>query len=122
MRRKDEAMPQITLEYTPATLAPERIPEMMLQVHQLLAAEVGLAIGSCKSRWRMAGEYLVGNGEPGQGFVHLSVRLLEGRPPDLLEKIGQQCLSILENHVTAAPGVQITVEVGELRRSTYFKA
>lgn len=114
-------MPQITLEYTPGSLCADDLPELMKRVHALLATEAGIAISSCKSRWREVRDFLVGDGEPGQGFIHLSVRLLDGRPTELRQRIGEQCLQTLKQLASPDPGLQVTVEVGEMSRATYFK-
>jgi 5-carboxymethyl-2-hydroxymuconate isomerase len=114
-------MPQITLEYTPGTLSADDLPGLMGRVHAILATEAGIAVTSCKSRWREVGGFVIGDGEPGQGFVHLEVHLFDGRPTELRQRIGEKCLQALKQLASPAPGLQITVEIGEMCRATYFK-
>jgi 5-carboxymethyl-2-hydroxymuconate isomerase len=52
------------------------------------------------------------------------MRFLEGRSLEVQQAVGQGALELLKDHFQPVPqGVelQITVEVGEIRKSTYFK-
>ena len=68
--------------------------------------------------------YLVGDGTSGEGFVHLDVRFLEGRPLELKEEIGLRLLAVLKQsyELLAEQGdLQITVEIRDIERAAYFK-
>lgn len=118
-------MPHITMEYT-ANLR-ELAPDATLfhQVHQVLESVAGIRIANCKSRWHEIGEWLVGAGEPaGTAFVHLDVRFLEGRTEQVRQSVGRALLQILEDQFAPVPDgldLQITVEIGEIRKADYFK-
>jgi 5-carboxymethyl-2-hydroxymuconate isomerase len=115
-------MPQITLEYSanlPGAIASE---ELLLALHRILRDVGGLRIGNCKSRVVPAARFLVGEGEAGGAFVHLDVRFLEGRSPEVRRTVGEALLAALrEAYGACGDGLQITVEIGDIPRAAYFK-
>ena len=67
----------------------------------------------------------MGDGEAGNAFVHLTIRLLEGRDPATLGRIGEAALAVLVRYFprTLAGGRgDLTVELAGMRRDSYFKA
>jgi len=117
-------MPHLTLEYT-ANLE-ERAPDtnLLLSLHRLLEAVAGIKIKNCKSRWWRVENWVVGDGEGESAFVHLDLRFLEGRRMEVQQAIGAGAVGILRAHFSPPPDgldLQITVEVQEIRKATYFK-
>jgi len=115
-------MPQISLEYSanlPGEIASE---ELLLALHRILKEVGGLRIGNCKSRILPAARFLVGEGERGGAFVHLDVRFLEGRSPEVKRALGEALLAaLLEVYGGCGEGLQITVEIADIPRAAYFK-
>lgn len=121
-------MPHITLEYSGNVLESARdridIPRVLVQLNLVLEETGGIQIANCKSRVKVAKEFVVGRGGPSQGFVHLDVRILEGRSGDLKEKLGARLLETLKEHFLVAAetlDLQMTVEIRDIERSNYFK-
>jgi 5-carboxymethyl-2-hydroxymuconate isomerase len=117
-------MPHLTLEYTANLEATPPTPALMLSLHRMLEEVAGIKVGNCKSRWRRVEEWVVADGAPGGAFVHLGMRFLEGRPQKTIGAVGPAALEILKGHFTPAPDgtrLQITVEVEEIRKASYFK-
>ena len=117
-------MPHLTLEYTGNLSSTPPTKELLLSLHHLLEAIAGIRVGNCKSRWRKVEDWVVGDGDPDAAFVHLDFRFLEGRPLEIQQAVGQGALDALKAHFHPAPegvDLQITVEVGEIRKATYFK-
>ena len=117
-------MPHLTLEYTSNVAGSPPTPELLLNLHGLLNAVAGIRPENCKSRWREVDGWVVGAGDADSAFVHLDLRFLEGRPLEVQQAVGEGALEILRAHfLPAPPGVdlQITVEVHEIRKATYFK-
>lgn len=117
-------MPHLTLEYT-ANLE-DRAPDaqLLLSLHGLLKDVAGIKIENCKSRWRRVDNWVAGTGEEESAFVHLNLRFLEGRRLNLQQAVGAGAIDILRTHFTPVPiglDLQITVEIEEIRKSTYFK-
>jgi 5-carboxymethyl-2-hydroxymuconate isomerase len=119
-------MPHLTLEYTANLDEWAADPGLLVDLHRLLAA-VGVKIENCKSRWRMVEEWVVADGEGPAAFVHLDIRFLEGRSPQVKQAIGNGALDLLCDHfargVEGLRGLdfQITVEIQDIQRAAYFK-
>lgn len=117
-------MPHLTLEYTSNLAANPPTPELLLTLHRLLEAVAGIRPENCKSRWREAGAWVVGSGAPDSAFVHLEIRFLEGRALEVQQAVGEGALGVLKDHFLPGPDgvdVQITVDVQEIRKASYFK-
>ncbi len=117
-------MPHLTLEYSANVDPPPDLPGLFLRLHQVLASTGGIRIDNCKSRARVARDFLIATGETSEGFVHLDVRFLEGRPAATRQEVGDRLLEVLRSAFRdSAEGLelQITVEIQEIRRSGYFK-
>ena len=117
-------MPHLTLEYTANLSGTPPTAEMFLDIHRVLASVAGIRPENCKSRWREVEAWVVGYGNSGSAFVHLDIRFLEGRPQDVQRAVGEGVLEILTNHFRtegSETDLQITIEVQEIRKATYFK-
>ena len=117
-------MPHLTLEYTTNLEEWANDPGLLLGLHRMLESVAGIKIENCKSRWRMVEEWVVGSGEGESAFVHLDLRFLEGRPLGVKQAVGEGALALLRAHFAPAAGgvaLQITVEVQDIRKATYFK-
>jgi 5-carboxymethyl-2-hydroxymuconate isomerase len=117
-------MPHLTLEYTSNLRDKAPDAELLLRLHRMLESVAGVRIDNCKSRWREVDRWAVGAGVGESAFVHLDIRVFDGRPEEVRRTAGVAALDILRSHFLPAPqGVelQITVEVREIRRSLYFK-
>ncbi len=118
-------MPHLSLEYTENLTQPIVAGQLFGKLHLVLADVGGVNVDNCKSRAVPRSCFFVGRGAPNSAFVHLDLRLLEGRPAELKTQIGDQCLAILESYFVpsaAAFDLQITVEIRDMARQAYFKA
>lgn len=117
-------MPHLTLEYTPNATEDSDFTGLFQALHDALVATCGVKIENCKSRAYVARDFYVGSGGEGNGFVHLDIRLLEGRSIETKRAIGQATGRILVEWFKAAagkPDLQVTVEARDIDREVYFK-
>ena len=117
-------MPHLTLEYSGNVPDPPDIQGILREIHRVLQETAGIKIENCKSRGRVAEKYLVANGESTRAFVHLDVRILEGRSGELKRELGYQLLDTLREHFSSAEAaldLQTTVEIRDIERASYFK-
>jgi 5-carboxymethyl-2-hydroxymuconate isomerase len=65
----------------------------------------------------------VGDGRTNGYFVHLELRFLEGRSTKTKQAIGEAMRTVLREFFSpdAFPGLQITIEVLDIERKSYFK-
>jgi len=115
-------MPHLKLEYSTNLDSAVASPNLLLDLHRALERVAGITIGNCKSRAVPVPRYVVAAGEPDGAFVHLEVRFLEGRPLDVRRALGEALLErLVEAYGADRPGLQITVDITEAPRATYFK-
>ena len=117
-------MPHLTLEYTGNLWETPPDRALLLDLHRLLESVAGITIENCKSRWREVEDWVVGDGKEESAFVHLDIRFLEGRREELKRAVGEEAVEILKAHFRPLPeglDLQITVEIRDIRRATYFK-
>jgi 5-carboxymethyl-2-hydroxymuconate isomerase len=84
----------------------------------------GIDIKNCKSRVLKLRDYYIANGKDNQAFVHLEVKILQGRTEKWKSEIGQALLNILQENYSDIPGspfLQISIEIVDMKRKSYFK-
>ena len=116
-------MPHLTLEYTKNLESEMSFDDLFPRLHQALVDVAAIPIGNCKSRARRLDNYYIAGGGPQHAFVHLAIRLMEGRSVELKRNIGRGCLEVLQELCCSPAGLelQITVEIQDIERTTYFK-
>ncbi len=120
-------MPQLTLEHS-ANLELQRcvaLDQLLGRLHRVLHDVGGIDLAKCKSRAVSREDFVVGDGNPSHAFVHLEARLLDGRPPELRQRIGEALVALLTDALTPFAGgfaLQVTVELVEMPQADYFKA
>jgi len=118
-------MPHIVLEYSHNIFEKDKFQDLFLKIHSVLTEALPTDIKSCKSRAIGYQDYLLGDGqsEKKSAFVHVSIKVLSGRSPDVLKLTGQKVMDILkknfEKSITEL-GLQISLEIDELAVA-YFK-
>ena len=117
-------MPHLTLEHTANIPAPKDAIHIMKAMHNVLHEIGGVKIENCKSRIKVADPFLISHGEENNAFLHLDVRLIEGRAIELKQTIGNHLLNVLKieyQEVMQRRDLQITVEIRDIKRNEYFK-
>ncbi len=117
-------MPQIRLEYTSNLDSTPQLDTLLDRIHGALNTIAGVNLDSCKSRVHVVDRFRIGDGAADHAFVHLEIRLLEGRSKVVKQDLGSACLELLESafDVTRTDRrVQATVEIGDVLRDEYFK-
>ena len=116
-------MPHITLQHHGLNGRGYDFRRFFKQLHDLLNRTAGIPHVHCKSRILPIQDAWIGDGNEDQEFIHLEIRLLEGRSPDLKKEIGDGALTLLtETLGDDRPGrVQISVELIDMQRNQYFK-
>jgi 5-carboxymethyl-2-hydroxymuconate isomerase len=117
-------MPHLTFEYTSNIKQDIDFSALFAQIHSILAEVGGINIENCKSRAVKLDDFTIGTGEPDHAFVHTDLKFLVGRREALKQEIGQHILNVLRE--TYAPSLarydlQITVQIQDIQRETYFK-
>jgi 5-carboxymethyl-2-hydroxymuconate isomerase len=117
-------MPQLILEYSANVLEQNNFTQLFKTCHEILAQKLPADLGSCKSRAIQHNIYYVGNGEPNNAFVHVSLKCMEGRSEEILQNMTQEILNVLQNHFAGSLkklNLQISLQLGELSAKRYFR-
>ena len=116
-------MPHLRLEHSDDLTPLPDFPDVFAQMHTVLHTTAGAAIANAKSRAIAVSGY-VGDGNPANAFVHLSIELMEGRSTEVKAAVSDQCLAIVDDAFSRAGkgrNLQITIAVSDLERATYRK-
>lgn len=116
-------MPHAILEYSSDLQPLPDFRQVFHEVHAILDAVAGARISNAKSR-AIPVEAYVGDGDARRAFVHLEIRLMEGRSSEVRGEVSATCLEVLVaafGDASTNRDVQITVHVTDLERATYSK-
>ena len=117
-------MPQITLEYTSNISDIEDFKPAIISLHKILESQCKVNINNCKARINRIDNFLVGNGNPSGKYMHLEVKLFEGRSEEIISSLGELLIDNLSNYKSIAqknPDLDLTVHIIGVERAKYFK-
>lgn len=116
-------MPHILLEYSENLSELPDFRALFDDIHQALHRLGGIRLDNCKSRARRAEHVYIGDGNPDNAFIHVTIEFLEGRSAEVKKAIGLECLSLVKRyyHLHLSDALQITVNIKEVTQEFYFK-
>jgi len=80
-------MPQITLEYTSNIRNSENFKPLVIRIHKTLESHCSVNINNCKTRINRIENFLIGNGNSNKKFLHLEVKLFQGRSQETISSL-----------------------------------
>jgi 5-carboxymethyl-2-hydroxymuconate isomerase len=117
-------MPHFILEYS-RNLEPELDVQALFRTLRSAALETGIfPPGGIRFRAYPCEIYLVANGNPENGFVHLTLKLGHGRPIDVRRSAGEKLFAALTEHLNPIyerRPLAISFEMRELDSELSFK-
>ncbi len=118
-------MPHLTLEYTD-NIADPRIPKLLQKLNGVLLAQPDIfPVGGIRARAYRLSEYaLADSAEPSDAFVHLSLKLAQGRSEEIKKETGDALFAVLTEHFAeayAAHGLMLSAEIGEFSEAGTWK-
>ncbi|WP_406110087.1 5-carboxymethyl-2-hydroxymuconate Delta-isomerase [Kitasatospora purpeofusca] len=108
-------MPQILVDHS-AELDFDRAV-FAKEVHRAITEVIDTTVPDCKTVFRPAARYVVGDGTTGEAVVLVEIKILAGRSAEQRAELTARVLAVLESCVTVPAA--IGVEVTELDRATY---
>lgn len=118
-------MPHTILEYSDNIVEADDFQPLWRELHPLLVEVAQVRLQDIKSRAYRCTAFRMAGGDPTCAFVHLTIRLLEGRSPAALTRVGTAVLELLRAHFAgslAQRQCDLTVELADMRQDGYFKA
>lgn len=99
------------------------MPGLMQKLHTLAADSGVFPLSGIRSRAQCCDEYRVAGGDPGHGFINLSMKVGRGRDPQTRMQIGKQLFDAMVEHlqpVLERQGLAISFEMRELEEQVKF--
>jgi len=116
-------MAHFIYEYS-ANLLPELdIAAVMAALHRVAADGGVFPVAGLRSRALRCDDYLVADGDPAKGFLHLSIRMGAGRPVEVRREVGEALFETLLRElqpVLAVHAASVSMELRELEKTAKF--
>jgi 5-carboxymethyl-2-hydroxymuconate isomerase len=118
-------VPHLVLEISANVPDDPDLDRVLEGLHGAMGQAGGFDVANVKSRVVRRERFRVADGAPDRAFVHLSVAVLGGREPGVLQGAARALLAVLEDSFPRARAerrCEITLELREMRRDLYFKS
>ena len=116
-------MPHLTIEITSNLKPFVHAPALLQVAHQVLLQSHVFSASDIKSRLVWLNDFCTGEAGDAEGFVHASLDLLAGRPPEVRQKLAADVASALQfglDEVVSIP-VQVSCWVRDMDQGSYSK-
>ena len=117
-------MPHFILEYSANLEAEIQIPRLFEKLHEAALATGVFPLGGIRSRALRCEHYRISDGDPHQGFVHLTLKVGTGRDLKTLQVVGEKIFQTLTQHLQPVYDqwfMGISFEMVELHPDLNFK-
>jgi 5-carboxymethyl-2-hydroxymuconate isomerase len=118
-------VPHLVLELSANVPDEPDFDRVLKRLHDAMTTAGPFDLAKVKSRVVRRERFRAADGAPDRAFVHLSVAVLAGREPEVLQATAAALLAVLEDSFPRARAERlcdITLEVREMKRELYFKA
>ncbi|RYG31563.1 hypothetical protein EON81_22605 [bacterium] len=118
-----ESVPHIHLQTTADLHENGDIPQILAVLTETLSTMETVSPAAVKAYHTLRSNWVVGEGHP-EGFAHVEIAVLTGRPEELRAKIADAMFAVLkEAFVTSLENsdVAVSLEVREMTAATYRK-
>jgi 5-carboxymethyl-2-hydroxymuconate isomerase len=114
-------MPHVVVEYSSNLEPAIDIRRLIADVHQTILASGVFEIGAVRTRAARHDVFLVADGDPANAFVHVTVRMAQGRDSTTRKRLAQKVLdtvAAVTSTVFRRSGLGLSVEINEIDRAT----
>lgn len=112
-------MPHIIIECSEQIATILAFEELAPKIHQFLTDTLPTEYANCKTRIVSSSQYLIG-GNPKQNFLHVTLKILPGRSPEIKNKVAHTLLEMLNQNISLT-NVVLSLEIIEIDTNNYFK-
>ncbi|MDD1793625.1 5-carboxymethyl-2-hydroxymuconate Delta-isomerase [Enterovibrio makurazakiensis] len=113
-------MPHIVMEYSDPVSERVNIGQLLEDLHQTAIGSGEFGAADVKSRAYASHEWLVGENDNQENFIHVTLWLLDGRDEKQKHNLSHAFLDVLKQHGTEV--ASLTVDVRDMDRRWYAKA
>jgi 5-carboxymethyl-2-hydroxymuconate isomerase len=116
-------MPVVSLEYTNNLAIGAQVKPFLKEVHNILVEIIKTDLLTCRSTITCHEDYVIGDSDPRNAFIQLSIRMLPGRSKETKDELGHRLFTMIkqafskeiEKHTT-----QVRVYLTEVDRDYYY--
>lgn len=116
-------MPVVHFEYTNNLAIDAQVHSFLKEVHTSLVEIIKTNLLTCRSTITSHQDYLIGDGDPRNAFIQLSIRMLPGRSKETKDKLGHHLLArikqVFEKEIIKYE-TQIRVYLTEVEKDYYY--
>jgi len=116
-------MPVVNFEYTHNLPIDAQVNDFLKETHRTLVEIIKTDLLTCRSTITKHQDYLIGDGNPNNAFIQLSIRMLPGRSKATKDALGQRLLAIINQTFSkeiARCETQIRVYLTEVEKDYYY--
>ncbi|MDH3644408.1 MAG: 5-carboxymethyl-2-hydroxymuconate Delta-isomerase [Gammaproteobacteria bacterium] len=117
-------MPHLIIEYSANLEDDLDLDGLMLKLRDCAVTSGVFPLGGIRIRGARRDRYLITDGDPENGFVHLIARIGHGRPLDVRKEVAARLFEVLSAHldpIYQARGLGISFEIQEIEPATSIK-
>jgi len=114
-------MPHVIFELSD-NISETNLQEVLAQIQQILVDTLPTELSSCKSRVVCHQNFLVGNGDSHNAFIHLSIEILAGRSKETLDLAANKIMRLLKENFKQSQeklNVKISISIKDLPAAYY---
>lgn len=115
-------MPQIILEASDNIIETD-FEQALSEIHQILVDILPTKLEACKSRVIRHKEFLLGDGNINNAFIHLSIKIVQGRTKEIIDTATNKIMIVLQNNFKESENklnLKLSVAIDDLPQS-YLK-
>jgi len=117
-------MPHLIVEYSANLEDQLDLDRLMVKLRDCAVASGVFPLGGIRVRGARRDRYLIADGDPDNGFVHVTARIGHGRPLAVRKKVAASLFEVLCGHLDplfAQRGVGLSFEIQEIDPATSMK-
>ena len=114
-------MPHLTLKYS-NNIMEKDFNKFFLETHNLISNSLPTKLLGCRSRAMPFDNFVIGDGNLDNAFIHLDIYIKSGKSQELLQKVGNQILENLKSYLFKSSQklqLQVSVEIREVGANYY---
>jgi 5-carboxymethyl-2-hydroxymuconate isomerase len=119
---EDASMPHIIVEYSSNLEGSMDVQGLLNALHQAMIDSGAAPVPGIRTRAVRRDHYCVADRDPKNAFVHIIVRMREGRPKEIYQKVGEMLMAAAEkslDRVLAQHPMQLALEMHEITQLTF---
>ena len=116
-------MPIINFEYTDNLKIDSKIKSFLLETHNILVREIKTDLRTCRSSIMKCDNYVIGDDDPKNAFIVLTIRMLPGRTDEIKKRLGEILLQKIHHDFSGeieTHDTQVRVSLTETDKNHYY--